>query len=181
MTETRRASTPPSPVSKSALARTSGLAATLAVAGVFAAACGSDTSDSADASVDAVTSAAGSAVDQATSAAAGAASDASAAVSGGNYKNGQYSATGSYMSPGGQQSIGVSVTLNNDVITALTLDRSQTKGTSAQFQEKFASGIDELVVGKDIDDLDVSKVAGSSLTSGGFNSAIDQIKEEAKG
>lgn len=66
------------------------------------------------------------------------------------------------------------------MVTALTLDRSQTKGTSAEFQEKFAYGIDALVVGKSIDELDVSKVSGSSLTSGGFNNAIDQIKSEAQ-
>ena len=34
-------------------------------------------------------------------------------------------------------------------------------------------------VGKDIDEISVSRVAGSSLTSGGFNQAIDAIKSEA--
>jgi hypothetical protein len=86
---------------------------------------------------------------------------------------------GSYQSPGGEQHLGVTVTLSNSVITALTVDTSQTKGTSADFQGKFKSGIDALVVGKSIDELDVSKVSGSSLTSGGFNDAIDQIKTEA--
>ncbi|NED66077.1 calcium-binding protein, partial [Streptomyces sp. SID10244] len=57
---------------------------------------------------------------------------------------------------------------------------SQTKGTSKEFQGKFASGVDALVVGKNIDDLDVHKVSGSSLTSTGFNDAIDQIKTEAQ-
>jgi hypothetical protein len=36
-----------------------------------------------------------------------------------------------------------------------------------------------VVVGQDIDQISVSRVAGSSLTSGGFNQAIDTIKSEA--
>ena len=40
-------------------------------------------------------------------------------------------------------------------------------------------GISEEVVGKALDDLNVSRVAGSSLTSGGFNAAVDDIKEQA--
>lgn len=107
-------------------------------------------------------------------------SRATAADSGGSYKDGTYSATGTYVSPGGQQSIGVTVTLESGKVTALELDRSHTKGTSATFQGKFASGINDLVIGKSIDDLDdISKVSGSSLTSGGFKKAIAQIKEDA--
>ncbi len=52
--------------------------------------------------------------------------------------------------------------------------------TSKQFQTKFAGGISDAVVGKSIDELNVSKVAGSSLTSTGFNAAIDDIKADAK-
>jgi hypothetical protein len=43
----------------------------------------------------------------------------------------------------------------------------------------FIGGIADEVVGKDIDEISVSRVAGSSLTSGGFNDAIEQIKAEA--
>ena len=47
-------------------------------------------------------------------------------------------------------------------------------------REKFAGGIDELVIGKNLNDLDdIKKVSGSSFTSGGFKKAIAQIKEEA--
>ena len=153
------------------LARTSGLAATVAVVGLTLTACGGD-SDKDDTAKDsaAPNTAAESPATGATEAPAGEAT----------YKNGEYSATGEYVSPGGPQKVGVTVTLNNDVITALELDTSHAKSTSAQFQGKFASGIDEIVVGKNIDELDVSKVAGSSLTSGGFNEAIDTIKAEAK-
>ena len=41
-------------------------------------------------------------------------------------------------------------------------------------------GIAGEVVGKDIDDLSVSRVAGSSLTSGGFNDSLETIKADAR-
>lgn len=158
------------------LARTSGLAATVAVVGLTLTACGSD-SDKSDAAKD---TPAQNTTAQNTTGETPATGTTEAPVGDTTYKNGEYSATGEYVSPGGPQKVGVTVTLNNDVITALELDTSYAKSTSAQFQGKFASGIDEIVVGKNIDDLDVSKVAGSSLTSGGFNEAIDTIKAEAK-
>lgn len=144
------------------------VAAVIAAAGAAIAACGDDGSSTAASST--------------TAAANSPAADTSAVqneAATSAYKNGEYTAVGSYQSPGGEQQLGVTVTLSNSVITALSVDTSQTKGTSADFQGKFKSGIDALVVGKSIDELDVSKVSGSSLTSGGFNDAIDQIKTDA--
>ena len=46
--------------------------------------------------------------------------------------------------------------------------------------QPFAGGIADEVVGKSIASLTVSTVAGSSLTSLGFNKAIDTIKADAK-
>ncbi|MBA4021507.1 MAG: calcium-binding protein [Gordonia sp.] len=149
------------------------VAAVIAATGAAIAACGDDGGSTSASTTTAA----------ATSTTTGSTAAESTAAQGGStspYADGEYSATGTYNSPGGEQSVGVTVTLSNSVITALTLDTSQTKGTSAEFQAKFASGIDSLVVGKSIDELDVSKVSGSSLTSGGFNNAIDEIKSEAK-
>ena len=53
------------------------------------------------------------------------------------------------------------------------------EGNAVQYQGQFASGIAAEVVGKDIDELEVSRVAGSSLTSEGFNQAVDAIKADA--
>jgi uncharacterized protein with FMN-binding domain len=52
-------------------------------------------------------------------------------------------------------------------------------GTSRSFQEQFVGGISSVVVGKPLDALQVDKVAGSSLTSGGFNQAVEKIRSEA--
>ncbi len=96
------------------------------------------------------------------------------------YTAGEYGAEGSYSTPGGTQSVEVDVTLEADgTITAVTVTPQADGGNSEQFQNKFAGGIADEVVGTKIDDLDVSKVSGSSLTSSGFNDAIDEIKDEA--
>jgi len=95
------------------------------------------------------------------------------------YKDGEYKAEGRYTSPGGKETVGVSLTLAGDVITAVTVTPESTNPNGKKYQGEFADGIAAVVVGKSIDDISVSKVAGSSLTSGGFNDAVDQIKADA--
>ena len=95
------------------------------------------------------------------------------------YADGEYSAEGEYTSPGGKETVAVSLTLADDVITAVTVTPESTNPNGKKYQGEFADGIAAVVVGKSIDDISVSKVAGSSLTSGGFNDAVDQIKADA--
>jgi uncharacterized protein with FMN-binding domain len=97
----------------------------------------------------------------------------------GKYKNGTYSADGHYVSPNGTETLGVQVTLSNDVVTNLQLTSHPSNPNTKKFQGEFIGGAPALVVGKDIDSLNVSKVAGSSLSSGGFNDALGRIKAEA--
>jgi uncharacterized protein with FMN-binding domain len=94
-----------------------------------------------------------------------------------NYADGTYSATGQYGSL--PSSIGVSVTLVEDVITAVTVTPQATDPTSLDYQTRFARAIPALVVGRNIDEVNLSKVAGSSGTPDGFNAAIQRIKAEA--
>ena len=104
---------------------------------------------------------------------------ASTDSSGSTYADGTYTAEGSYQTPESVETISVTVTLENDVITAVEVTGNPTKRESEEYQADFIGGIQEVVVGKDIDEISVSRVAGSSLTSGGFNDAIAQIKDEA--
>lgn len=105
--------------------------------------------------------------------------DAGAEVEHFDYADGDYAATGSYQSPHGTETIDVQLTLEDNVVTDLDVTPHPTDPNVERFQGQFAGGIAEIVVGKNIDELDVDKVAGSSLTSGGFNDAIAQIKAEA--
>jgi len=96
------------------------------------------------------------------------------------YKDGQYKATGSYDSPGGSESITVSITIKGNVIT----DTSATSGAQdpeAQlYQDQFIGGYKQKVVGQNVASVRLSRVSGSSLTSQGFNEALAQIKQQAQ-
>jgi len=96
------------------------------------------------------------------------------------YKDGTYDATGSYISPGGKESIQLTVTLKDGIITDTSLIENATDRDAKDYQAQFATGYKTLVVGKNIDRVALSRVAGSSLTSNGFNDALDQIKSDAK-
>jgi hypothetical protein len=73
----------------------------------------------------------------------------------------------------------VSLTLASGVVTAVKTTTSGTSPDEVHYQGEFNSGISAAVVGKKIDELSVDKVGGSSLTSDGFNTALDKIKTEA--
>ncbi|MCQ1999178.1 FMN-binding protein [Arthrobacter zhaoxinii] len=109
-----------------------------------------------------------------------AASSPDAAAGSGSYADGEYSGTGSYIPPSGtSEDVDVTLQLENGVVTELDVETSQKNPTSKQYQREFTSGVKEQVVGKSLDELDVDKVAGSSLTSQGFNRALDAIRSEA--
>lgn len=102
-----------------------------------------------------------------------------AGASSGGYADGTYTETGQYQSPNGTESIDVSLTLEDGVVTAVEVVGHNTNPNTEHFQGEFIGGIADEVVGKSIDELQVDRVAGSSLTSGGFNSAVEAIKADA--
>ncbi|CAO1653268.1 FMN-binding protein [Salinibacterium sp. NYA9b] len=102
-----------------------------------------------------------------------------ATATGAEYTDGTYTESGEYTSPDGQENVDVTLTLESNVITDVTVVGNGDNPNSKQFQGEFIDGIAAEVVGKKIDELSVDKVAGSSLTSGGFNNAVDAIKADA--
>ena len=98
---------------------------------------------------------------------------------GGDYTDGTYSAEGSYISPNGRETVDVEVTIEGNTITAVTVTPNPTNPTTERYQGMFASGIEAEVVGKAVDDVEVTRVAGSSLTGGGFTDALNAIKADA--
>jgi uncharacterized protein with FMN-binding domain len=155
--------------------RTLGLMSGLSVL-VALAACGNAdaaTEDDAPAS-DSSQSDAGSAEET-----AGAGTDGTAGSSSGEFADGTYTAEGSYSTPGGEESISVELTVTGDVVSDVTVTPEASGGNAERFQGEFASGIADEVVGEDLAGLSVDKVSGSSLTSGGFNEALDQIRADA--
>lgn len=96
-----------------------------------------------------------------------------------DYTDGEYTESGSYQSPNGTESVTVTLTLTANTVTAVTVTGDGQSPNSKIYQEMFANGIGGEVIGKNIDELAVDKVAGSSLTSGGFNDALATIKADA--
>lgn len=96
-----------------------------------------------------------------------------------SYRDGTYQANGTYESPNGSENIIVLIELENDIVTDVEITTNPNNPTTANYQGQFASGIGDLVIGEDIDQLDVTVVAGSSLTSNGFREAIAAIKADA--
>lgn len=96
-----------------------------------------------------------------------------------NYQDGTYTATGSYTTPGGTESVTVTATLASGKVTSVNTTGSATGGNSAQYQSEFLANYESQVVSKSIDEISLSRVAGSSLTSSGFNAALAEIKRDA--
>ncbi|GAB3004227.1 hypothetical protein GCM10023080_082420 [Streptomyces pseudoechinosporeus] len=107
------------------------------------------------------------------------ASNTGAERSSSTYADGEFEAEGWYGNL--PSSIGVTVTLADDRITAVTVTPRATDETSLALQKRFAAAVPRLVVGKDIDSVRLDRVAGNSGTPKGFNDALAQIKAEASG
>ncbi len=103
----------------------------------------------------------------------------SAADTAQKYEDGTYAATGNYISPAGAESVDVTVTLDDGVITDATFHGNATHPTSMKKQADFATGFEAQVVGKSIDDVSLGVVNGSSLAPKGFMDALVKIKAEA--
>jgi len=101
-------------------------------------------------------------------------------VSPSSYKDGTYSATGSYMSPGGRDELFVTLAIKNNIVTTVTATAKPGDETSAYYEDIFVKNFKPFVVGKDIATLKLDKVSGSSLTPKGFNDAVSQIKKQAQ-
>ena len=97
------------------------------------------------------------------------------------YKDATYSESASYQSPAGNENVTFKFTLVADKVTDVSLAAGSENETSKNFQKLFAEGIGKEVVGKKLSEVGTfSHVNGSSLTSKAFNSAVAQLKVEAK-
>lgn len=95
------------------------------------------------------------------------------------YADGTYTASGAYQTPETREEITVTLTLEDGIVTEVEVTGNPQARETHQFQGEFIGGIADEVVAKPIDELSVYRVAGSSLTSGGFNLAVEAIKEQA--
>jgi uncharacterized protein with FMN-binding domain len=104
----------------------------------------------------------------------------SSSSSSSSLKDGAYSASSDYFVPHGNESIKVSLTLSGGTITDVSVQNSEDDPTSAQYQEDFSASYKSAVLGKKIDGLQISNIAGASDTTQGFNDALGQIESQAQ-
>ncbi len=96
----------------------------------------------------------------------------------GPYADGTYSATRRY-GPINEDSVKVTLSLDDGVVTDVTVVGDALLPQSADYQSAFVAEIEGAVVGRDVDDAHVDVLAGASKTSATFNRAIDDIREQA--
>jgi uncharacterized protein with FMN-binding domain len=93
------------------------------------------------------------------------------------FRDGEYSATGWY---GGLPSHhDVTLTIENDLIVDVEINTPAEDETSLGYQQRFVAALPDAIVGRDISDLTVDRLAGSSGCSEGFMDALAKIKEQA--
>lgn len=97
-----------------------------------------------------------------------------------NFKDGDYSAIGDYLSPGGPEQVEVQLTLKDGLVTVVAVVPRATRPISVKMQSTVRDNVAPLVVGKPIADLSLDKVSGSSLTPKGFNDALEKIRTQAQ-
>lgn len=97
------------------------------------------------------------------------------------YETGSYTGESSYDLPNGvTHDMAVNMTIDGDMITEVEVvyNGDDTTG-STDYQVRFNEEIESLVVGQQVDNVDLSRVGGASLTTAGFNRAFADIKATA--
>jgi uncharacterized protein with FMN-binding domain len=96
------------------------------------------------------------------------------------YKDGIYTQQAQYSVPRSYETIQVTVTIKNGVVTSSKVSNSEGDPKSAEFQREFTSEYQNQVIGKNLSDLMLDTVAGASDTTEGFNQAIVSIRSQAQ-
>lgn len=97
-----------------------------------------------------------------------------------SYKDGTYKAQGDYFTHAGPESVTVTLTLKDDIVIDSQFQSTPNAMMSGRYMQMFSDNYKPVVIGKDISDLQLGRVSGSSLTPMGFNDAVAKIKAQAK-
>lgn len=96
------------------------------------------------------------------------------------YTDGTYTSVTSYLTPKNvEHEITVEITLSDDAVSGATVlyDGAEAEtGSHKRFEDAYEAEI----LGVVLDDVELSRTGGASLTTEAFNEAIEVIKQEAK-
>lgn len=116
-----------------------------------------------------------------TSAASAVAASPSVSISpNATFKDGTYTATAKYDTPGGSQSMTVKLTVASGSVTDSSIQQTASSSEDQQFEDGFDSAYKSQVIGKKLSDINLHSVSGASLTTDGFNSALGDIAKQAQ-
>lgn len=89
--------------------------------------------------------------------------------------------TGNYESPAGSEEVGFVLFVDeNGVITDAEAEVMAENKTSVFRQQSFADAFPEIIIGKNINELEnVDRIGGSSLTTKSFNESLADLKAQA--
>ncbi|MCB9834426.1 hypothetical protein H6792_00130 [Candidatus Nomurabacteria bacterium] len=96
------------------------------------------------------------------------------------YQDGTYQSSQTYRVPGGTASLALELTLSQDIVESMDLTYQASDHESSQYLSRFESQISSKVVGKSLDQISLSRVAGASLTTDAFSLALQDIATEAQ-
>lgn len=96
-----------------------------------------------------------------------------------NYSSGTYSESITYDSPGGPDNMTVELTISDNKVTAVNIVEDAGNPKSATYQADFSAAIGGEIIGKEVNDINISTIAGASLTTDAFNEALAEIKAQA--
>ena len=95
------------------------------------------------------------------------------------YRDGEYSATGWYGSLPSHHD--VTLTIENDAIIAVKITTPAEDETSLGYQQRFAAALPSTIIGRNLDEISVDRLAGASGCSEGFMDALSKVKASARG
>lgn len=96
------------------------------------------------------------------------------------YKDGTYAKTVNYQSPGGIESISVTITVSGGTVSNATISQEANNRDSEEYQSSFRKNYQSKVVGKKLSELNLSIVSGASLTTEAFNDGLNDVRSQAK-
>lgn len=97
-----------------------------------------------------------------------------------SYKDGTYSSTADFYTPEETDTIKVSLSVKDGVVSNVSAVTSTSSRESRQYDSAFLNAYKSYVVGKSLRGLNLNRVSGASLTTEGFNNALDMIRQQAQ-
>lgn len=92
--------------------------------------------------------------------------------------DGTYEATASYLTPKQTEHVmDVTLTVSDGVVSEANVLYDGAAPKTPQ-HSAFDATYEAVVIGEEVEDLDLSRVGGASLTTGAFNAAVDKILAE---